>query len=183
MCLDIKVRTALADVCQKEVYVRTGLSVPHADSLSLMRSREQCAQNLCGYYGASCTCPPSCPSPEECIHRLHQYTRCAIIIRSYAGDVSDRDRTGHVLHAFQEICRNAQKVLRMNGIDVLVLAGGPCTYCSECEAVFSRPCRFPDMQIPSISVYGIDVNSFLDDNGIGTDSVDGQITLYGLVLY
>ena len=180
---DERIRTVLADVCQSDVGIHTGLPKPPVSEDLIEASRMLCEQNKCGCYGTSWTCPPNCGTPSECAGQTLRFSRCALIHRRFAVSPDDRSRMRTVSHSFQEICRNAKSGLERNGIDCLVMAGGPCTYCSECAYLDGKPCRFPDRRIPSVSVYGIDVNGLLTSNGIEVEQPEGTVTLFGVILY
>ena len=183
MDIDDRVKSIIEDVCVYGTSVFTGLKRPEINEVLVAKSRFLCAENKCGKYGTSWTCPPNCGSPGKAVADTECFTACAVISRRFYVDIDDRDRVGSVLHAFQEVCRNVKHALKRNGIDCMVMAGGPCTYCSECAIFSGDPCRFPDKQIPSVSPFGIEVYGLLSSNGIEVEQPEGTLTFFGVILY
>ncbi len=98
--------------------------------------RDMCAQNACGHYGKSWTCPPAIDSLENLRGKLAAFTRFMIVYKVYALEDSF-DWEGMVESAknFQaRISRFKKKVAAAaNGNPFLVLGAGACKLCAPCS--------------------------------------------------
>ena len=54
---------------------------------------------------------------------------------------------------------------------------------SECAFVKGKNCYHPDMQVPSVSGYGIDMTSYMKEIGIEFSFSKDSVTLYGVLLF
>ena len=160
------------------------LPAPRADVDSIAVSRRYCAENLCGNYGKSCTCPPNSDPAEVCIERLESFDKAMLIIKRYVVDYRDREKMEACHTEIQTICRDIRVSLLGSGIRNLPLANGPCRYCANCACDAERNCRFPNFKVGSVSPYGILVNKYLESVGIPAEPVGGNtVTLYAFILY
>jgi predicted metal-binding protein len=160
------------------------LPAPRSNIDSITMSRGYCAENLCGNYGTSCTCPPNSHSPDECIKRLHSFNKAMLIIKRYLVDYRDKEKMESCLTDIQSICRDIHVSLSGRGIRNLPLANGPCRYCANCVCDAESNCRFPNFKIGSVSPYGILVNEYLESVGITAEPVGGDtVALYAFIFY
>ena len=164
--------------------VRNHVPIPKVTFASVDKNRSLCRQNTCKNYNTSWTCPPNCGSPEYCINRINSYKDADIIMKKYENmDFSDEEALEDMMNGFRSICRNVMIGCRKEGFDVLVFADGPCKYCKECAFLKGKNCYFPDMQVPSVSGYGIDMTSYMKEIGIEFQFAKDSVTLYGVVLF
>ena len=83
----------------------------------------------------------------------------------------------------QEKCRAMVLRLKDKGLDCWGLADGGCKYCPRCSALDDEPCRFPEMQIQSVSGNGILMGDFLKQSEVGSPYKEGFIEMYAVILY
>ena len=159
------------------------LPAPGATEASMVRCREMCAENLCGNYGKSCTCPPNSDPIDICLQRLQSFSKAMLVIKRYTVDLKDKERLESCLTDVQRICRDIHVSLSGSNVRNLPLADGPCRYCANCACDEGKGCRFPQFQVSSVSPYGIMINEYLESVGIPPEPVGESITLYGFVLY
>ena len=53
----------------------------------------------------------------------------------------------------------------------------------ECAFIKGKNCYHPDMQVPSVSGYGIDMTSYMNEIGIEFSFSKNSVTLYGVILF
>ena len=70
--------------------------------------------------------------------------------------------------------------LRDAGIGCRGFSDGGCDICPECT--YPEPCRHPDLVLPSVSIVGIDMESYLASVGERFEFRDDAVTFYGVIL-
>ncbi len=159
-----------------------GAVPPRTCQGTLERNRELCASNVCGSYGTNWGCPPGSGTAEECIGNLRSYGSAAIVIKRFPEtDPGDPDLMASIGKDFQDACRAAKHMMEECGHRCLVLSDGGCMYCDVCR--YPDPCPHPGEITPAVSGYGIDVESYLRELGVGFRFEEDAVTLYGIVLY
>jgi predicted metal-binding protein len=140
-----------------------------------------CRSNSCGKYGSNWMCPPGVGPIEEQIARVRPY-RQGIVVQniSQLEDSFDLEGMGNALDSHNAIFRNIRDRVQMEfkGENILFLSAGACTICERCTYMDSEPCLFPDLAIPPIESYGIDVYKVLSSSGLkynnGKDTVSNR---------
>jgi len=147
----------------KEAGFETAVPLDPATLHPLQEVRAMCAEDRCGRYGKSWSCPPACGSLEDCTRDL-EHAVGGILVQT-VGDVEDSfDFEGMVeLEALHKSRFNAL-VLALEG-PVLALGAGSCTICAAC-AYPDAPCRFPQKRISSMEAYGLLVAEVCKANGL-----------------
>ena len=169
---------------EKNCTVRTGVPIPKVSYRTVAKNRMTCRTNGCGYYNSSWTCPPNCGTAEYCIERINSYRDSDVIMKKYENvNFSDHDGVQRMMDGFRDLCRNVMIGCRKEGFDVMVFADGPCSYCKECAFKKGKNCYHPDMQVPSVSGYGIDMTSYLAEIDVRFGFSKDSVTLYGIVLF
>ena len=116
---------------------------------------DRCRENLCGNYGTNWGCPPDIDIDPQA---LYESSSCALLVnRTFCLDIKDEE----LLDATN---LEMQKIIRMMVVELR-----------------SKPCRFPEMLSPSVSSLGIDMKSYLNEQGIPFAFSDTCVTLYGLI--
>ena len=158
-------------------------SAPRSTLSSVKKFRTKCAENVCGSYGVSWTCPPAVGTPAECINRLKGFDKAVIMTKMFTdiADVRDIETMERLSKENQGACRSVKHMLEEEGYEALALSGGPCRFCTKCS--YPDPCRFPGEQVSSVSGYGIDMGKYLKSNGIDFEFSDNEVTLYAIVLF
>ena len=164
--------------------VKTNLPVPEVTYKSVQKNRMLCRTNMCGHYNSSWTCPPNCGTEEFCIERISSYGLSDVVMRRYDNvDFSDTEKVDAMMNGFRDMCRDIMIKTRKEGFDVIAFADGPCSYCKECAFRKGKNCYHPEMQVPSVSGYGIDMTSYLSEIGIEFGFSKNSVTLYGIILF
>jgi len=164
--------------------VKTGLPLPKVTYKSVQKNRMLCRTNQCGCYNSSWTCPPNCGTEEFCIERIGSYKESDVIMKRYDNvDFSNKEMVDSMMNGFREICRDVMIGCRKAGFDVIAFADGPCSYCKECAFVKGKKCYHPDMQVPSVSGYGINMTEYMKSIGIEFSFSKDSVTLYGVILF
>jgi len=147
------------------------------------RIREYCYQNLCGHYGKHYMCPPFIGSIEENKNTLSKYNK-AILVR-YSEEVNvkeDRRKVEKTKIDFHKKILELEKFLYQEGIEAWGIVGGNCSFCIECKAVTSRPCKHPHKARPSLESLGIDVQKLLDNFGLDNKFYLDKVVWTGCIL-
>lgn len=134
----------------------------------------KCKENICGHYGTNWGCPPGFTAEDD----LSGYDLAILISREFPFE-NNQDPSG-IMSEMQKTIRDMTLTLRRNGIRCYGIADGGCEYCGICA--YPEPCRFPDMLIPSVSAFGIDIGRYLRENGEEFSFTDGKATMYGIIL-
>lgn len=164
--------------------VRTRVPVPRITYKSLGTNRMLCRQNRCGNYNRSWTCPPNCGSEEYCIERVSSYRDADVVIQTFSDvDFSDSAYVERILTEFRETCRKVMIGCREAGFDVMALADGPCSYCKVCAAESGKKCMHPEMQVPSVSGYGVNMTEYIAEIGEKFEFAKDRATFYGIILF
>ena len=169
---------------EKDCSVKTHAPLPDVSYASVEKNRSLCRTNMCGHYNHSWTCPPNCGSAEYCIEKINSYKDCDVIMKRYHNvDFSDTVSVDRMMNGFRDTVRGVMIGCRKKGFDVIAFADGPCSYCRECAFQRGEKCRHPEMQVPSVSGYGFDMTSFLNEIGESFGFSKDTVTLYGVILF
>ena len=149
--------------CVLDGYTVRETALPAYDGPTVLKCVKLCEENLCGKYGTNWACPPGF---DEHMDTLSDgYNSALLISRTFPCDPLDEK----VVEGFN----NA-------GIRCRGLADGGCDLCPECA--YPEPCRHPDMLLPSVSIVGIDMESYLASIGESFEFRDDAVTFYGIIL-
>ena len=164
--------------------VRTHVPLPKVTYATVDRNRSLCRTNKCGHYNTSWTCPPNCGSAEYCIDMINSFRDADVIMKKYENvDFSDEKGLEKIMDGFRDLCRKVMTGCRREGFEVMALADGPCKYCKECAFVKGKKCCHPEMQVPSVSGYGLDMTAYMKEIGIEFQFSKDSMTLYGIILF
>ena len=131
--------------------------------------REMCAQNKCGSYGKSWTCPPALNPIEELQARLAPYDRFMLFDRVYSVKSNlDWDGMMDAGREFQTRVNKLRKRLHKLApdFDFQILGAGHCQLCQPCTYQDKEPCRHPQEAVYSLEAYGIDVVQAMKQAGL-----------------
>ena len=145
---------------------------------------QYCAANACGKYDANWTCPPGVGNANECMDRVKSYTKVLIFRSEYKiGEWYEYEKVEETIRRHQANVRRIRDMIPKDAGDHLVLSGGGCVYCKECAYKNKGPCRHPDIAIPPIEAYGVDIFRFTKRNNIKYGSPEGEMYYFGMILF
>ena len=143
-----------------------------------------CENNACGKYDANWTCPPGVGKFEDCKKEIEKYSKVLVFRTEYKIEKwYDYQRTEETLSLHQANVRRVRDLIPKDVGEYLILSGGGCVYCKECAYVRREPCKYPEIAIPPIEAYGIDIFRFTKKNNIKYGSPEGEMYYFGMVLF
>ncbi len=148
--------------------------------------RELCKENDCGNYGANYACPPGCGAPEEMESRVLAYEKAIVFETCNPVDNSmDPAQTKPLKKMHMQMTRSAMKHMEREGFDMdgFFIMCGPCSICTPCAIIESRPCPHEDMRSSCLSAYCISVNELADVCGIDLEWSGNQASFFSLYVY
>ncbi len=129
------------------------------------RVRAVCAAE-CPMYGKSWSCPPGVGSVEDCRARCLRYPEALLLTTAAeVRDTADMAETLATRGGHEAITRQAERLLRAQGLETFVLSTEACARCARC-ACPDAPCRFPEEMIPCIESHAIVVTDIAEKYGI-----------------
>ena len=82
------------------------------------------------------------------------------------------------------LAQSLRKVFDELGIkSVLHLGAGGCGVCEKCAKMDGLPCRFPNMAMPSLEAYCINVSELARASGMKYINGQNTVTYFGAVLF
>lgn len=146
--------------------------------------RKQCEANTCGYYGANWMCPPAVGDVCTCGKTITSFKRMCLFKTEFVlDDWMDIESIMGSMRSHQDVVRSVKDLFGEEHGTVMGLSAGACMNCTMCSCMEGSPCRFPDMVVPSIEAYGVDLFGFCSENGIRYGCDDGRLAYFGMVLY
>ena len=159
------------------------LDPPSVTMDTILKCREYCEKDECGCYDKYCSCPPRCGTPQERLGVLSKYSKAAVVPLVYNIDYRDAKALKQATKDLQDTCRNMVLRLKDKGLDCIGFADGGCMYCPRCSALDDEPCRYPEMQIQSVSGNGIVMSEFLKRCGIDMSFTENRLEMYAVIIY
>jgi len=160
-----RVRTLARDMGAKEAKIIDAKSVVTAAWV-----RFKC-QFGCGGYGATLTCPPYSPTPEQTQATIDCFNKALLI----HGDKHTR---------ISKIAVALERELFLAGYyKAFAFGSGPCRLCRSCDV--TKSCKNPSLARPSMEAAGIDVYQTARNNGFHIEvvtSYECEQNYFGLVL-
>lgn len=146
--------------------------------------RDICQSNACGNYGMCYMCPPDVGDIRAMMEAVRAYPS-AVLYQTihaledsfdYEGMVEAGARHAGVSQALE------QKLRGLNLRPYLHLSAGGCKVCDGCAKRESLPCRHPDLAMPSLESYGVDVYHTAQNAGLKYVNGQNTVTYFGMVL-
>ncbi len=161
-------------------------SVIRADQIETDRSfRDACASNACGMYGRCHMCPPDVGDIDALMDEISRYDH-ALVYQTvseledsydYEGMVEARRRTYPIAQSLRKIFA----ALAVSG--ALHLGAGGCGVCEICSKRTGEPCRYPELAMPSLEAYGVNVSSLAAAARMKYTNGRNTVTYFGAVLF
>ena len=146
--------------------------------------RDICKSNGCGLYGKCWACPPDIGEIDELMEKVRSYEYGLMyqtigeIEDSY--DIEGMNEIG-ALHE-QNSIRIERKVKEALS-EHLHLSCGGCHLCERCAKRDDEPCRHPDLVLPPMEGYGIDVYHTTQPTELKYINGTNTVTYFGIVLF
>jgi len=144
-----------------------------------------CEKNSCGKYGTCYVCPPFVGEIRDLMEKIRSF-RCGLMYRSVCVLEDSFDYDGMVKGARDHgnLSVRIQEGLRAFGDErFLHLSCGGCHLCETCAAQTSEPCRFPDLALPSVESYGMDVYRTAKACGLKYNNGPNTVAYFGMILF
>ena len=161
-------------------------NVIEADKIETDRCfRNMCASNSCGMYGRCYMCPPDVGEIDILMAELRNYDY-ALVYQTVTALEDSYDFEGMV-EAKKKTYPIAQKLrTRFSDMDitkVLHLGAGGCGVCKQCAKQTGESCRFPELAMPSLEAYGVNVSSLAGSADMKYTNGQNTVTYFGAVLF
>ena len=159
--------------------------------------RAICEKNSCGKFGSCYMCPPYTGDIVTRMQEIRSYP--GGILYQTVGTLEDSfDFEGMMAAArrhaelSREIGRRLDNLRRAASdagepdplpARMLHLSNGGCDLCETCGAVDGTPCRFPELALPSVESYGMDVYRTSKAAGLRYNNGPNTVTYFGLLLF
>ena len=153
-------------------------SIPPYDAQTVARCRRMCEDNLCGKYGTNWACPPGFDEHMDTL--AEGFSSALLVSRTFPCDPHDEGKVQEFNTLMKTTVRGILSRLRDAGIGCRGFSDGGCDICPECT--YPEPCRHPDLVLPSVSIVGIDMESYLASVGETFEFRDDAVTFYGVIL-
>ena len=144
-----------------------------------------CASNACGVYGKCYMCPPDVGDIEVLMAEIQNY-KYALVYQTIAELEDSFDYEGMV-EAKKRTYPLAQSLrLVFSDLDishVLHLGAGGCGVCESCAKRTGEPCRAPELAMPSLEAYGINVSELAKSAEMKYINGQNTVTYFGAVLF
>lgn len=146
--------------------------------------RKICESNQCGNYDRNWSCPPDIGSVEELMGKVREYPQAMLYQTIYfledSYDIEGMMEASH-RHSLLAVAIQ-QQAAKLLSLPFLHMSGS-CHLCETCAKITQEPCRNPDKLIPSISAFGVDVNSTVKNTSMKYINGQNTVTYFGLLLF
>ena len=127
--------------------------------------RAMCETNACGNYGKCWMCPPDAGDIDALMNEAQSYQKA--LVYQTVGKLEDS-------YDFEGMMPFAKK---------LHLGAGGCHMCGVCAKRTNEPCRHPELAMPSLETYGIDVSELAASSGMKYINGQNTVTYFGALLF
>ena len=132
--------------------------------------RAMCETNACGNYGKCWMCPPDAGDIDALMNEAQSYQKALVY------------QTAARLH--NELSRALAKwFATLPFAKKLHLGAGGCHMCGVCAKRTNEPCRHPELAMPSLETYGIDVSELAASSGMKYINGQNTVTYFGALLF
>ena len=141
-------------------------------------------QHECQMYGKTWACPPAVGSVEDCRRKCQSYPDFLMICTvTEVEDISDIDAALATRGDHEEVTRQAEDMVRQQGMETYTLSTEACAECDRCAWLDGEPCRMPERMHPCIESHGINVIPVLEQNGLDFQYGSNIVTWYSLLFF
>ena len=140
-------------------------------------------QHECQMYGKTWACPPAVGSVEDCRRKCQSYPDFLMICTvTEVEDISDLEATLATRGDHEEATRQAEDMVRQQGMETYTLSTEACALCGNC-AYPEGPCRHPEHMHPCIESHGIVLTDTAERCGVPFQYGDNVVTWFSLIFY
>lgn len=147
--------------------------------------RQACESNACGNYGKCWMCPPDAGPIDELIERAKSF-RYALVYQTIGRleDSYDFEGMMEAARLHNELSRALAKwFATLPFAKKLHLGAGGCHMCGVCAKRTNEPCRHPELAMPSLETYGINVSELAASSGMKYINGQNTVTYFGALLF
>lgn len=147
--------------------------------------RDMCAANYCGMYGKCHMCPPDVGEIDELMAELKSYS-FALVYQTVTSleDSFDFEGMSEAKKNTVKIALALRELFSKSDISrVLHLGAGGCGVCEVCSKRIGEDCRFPELALPSLEAYGVNVSELAKSAGMKYINGQDTVTYFGAVLF
>lgn len=147
--------------------------------------RDMCAANSCGMYGRCYMCPPDVGDIDRLMAQVGEY-KYALVYQTvsnledsfdFEGMIAAKKRTYPLAQALRGVFADAGVTC------VLHLCAGGCGVCRRCAKQDGLPCRAPELAMPSLEAYGVNVSALAKAADMHYINGQNTVTYFGAVLF
>ena len=148
--------------------------------------RDMCAANSCGLYGKCWTCPPDIGEIHELMARIDRYAY-ALVYQSIGALDDSFDFEGMIQakrNHFRLTIKVKKALLDFHAFSkVLHLGAGGCGICEVCAKRTNEPCRYPELAVPSLEAFGVNVSRMAAAAGMKYINGVNTVTYFSAILF
>lgn len=147
--------------------------------------RKICQSNGCGTYNRCYMCPPDIGPIAELMAKVKSYTN-AVLYQSISciDDPFDFEGMMDAGHNHALLSQRIHHRIKQNlSVEFLHLSSGGCHLCAKCAKLESLPCRHPDIALPGMEGYGIDVYQTTSSTNLKYINGQNTVTYFGIILF
>ena len=147
--------------------------------------REICESNGCGNYGKCWMCPPDAGDIDALMNEAQSYQKA--LVYQTVGKLEDSYDFEGMMEAARlhnELSRALAKwFATLPFAKKLHLGAGGCHMCGVCAKRTNEPCRHPELAMPSLETYGINVSELAASSGMKYINGQNTVTYFGALLF
>lgn len=147
--------------------------------------RSMCESNACGTYGRCWMCPPDVGDIEELMAQVREYDYA--FVYQLVSELEDSFDFEGMIDARKNMSKLTQTIAREFADIVpahhLHLSVGGCGVCEVCAKVEGKPCLHPDLAVPSLEAYGVNVSRLAAAAGMKYINGQDTVTYFGALLF
>ena len=147
--------------------------------------RDMCVSNVCGVYGKCWMCPPDVGDIDRLMAEVTGYDY-ALVYQTVSELEDSFDFEGMIAARKRSypLAQSLRDAFRAKGVTkALHLGAGGCGVCEQCAKRREEPCRFPELAMPSLEAYGINVSMLASASGMKYINGQDTVTYFGAVLF
>ena len=147
--------------------------------------RAMCETNACGNYGKCWMCPPDAGDIDALMNEAQSYQKA--LVYQTVGKLEDSYDFEGMMEAARlhnELSRALAKwFATLPFAKKLHLGAGGCHMCGVCAKRTNEPCRHPELAMPSLETYGINVSELAASSGMKYINGQNTVTYFGALLF